>query len=306
MIIRPETPADYPAVARLHMRAFGQRAAEAVLVALLRQRASYTPDLSLVAELDGAIAGHVLFTPCVMPLLGQEVAAVLLAPLAVDPAYQRRGIGGALIEAGHQAARQRGAAVALLLGHPEYYPRFGYQMRAFGTARCAVDVAALPPVEPVTARPLTEADLPALIELWDREEGAVDFSIRPEAELLDWLSPDPRTATTVYERDSVVMGYTRIGRDSLAEPRLFLAANDDAARAVARSIALAAGAPALTLPLHPASASAQALGSATVHTFDPAMAAELIPGALEACLAGLRTGARVPGRPLWFPAFDLV
>ena len=210
MRVRPETAADYAAVARVHVRAFGDRADEAVIVALLRQRASYTPGLSLVAEVDGVIAGHVLFTPGILPLMGQAVPAVLLAPLAVDPAFQRRGIGGALIEAGHEAARQHGAALSLLLGHPEYYPRFGYQVQSYGIARCVVDVAALPATGPLTARKPAAADLPALMRLWEHEEGAVDFSLRPDAALLDWLSPNPLITATVYERGGSVVGFTRI------------------------------------------------------------------------------------------------
>lgn len=304
MRVRPETAADYAAVARVHVRAFGDRADEAVIVALLRQRASYTPGLSLVAEVDGVIAGHVLFTPGILPLMGQAVPAVLLAPLAVDPAFQRRGIGGALIEAGHEAARQHGAALSLLLGHPEYYPRFGYQVQSYGIARCVVDVAALPATGPLTARKPAAADLPALMRLWEHEEGAVDFSLRPDAALLDWLSPNPLITATVYERGGSVVGFTRIHQAAPAEPRLLLAADVSAAQAMAHAIASSAAVQSLTLPLHPASASA-ALGTAAVRTFDPALAAELIPGALGGYLAGVRAGQRPPGRPLWPTAFDL-
>lgn len=306
MIIRSETPADYAAITRLNVRAFGVRADEAVVVSLLRQRASFTPELSLVAEMDGAIVGHALFTPGEMPLMGQRVKAALLAPLAVDPSVQRQGIGGALLRAGHEAARQHGAVIALLLGHPEYYPRFGYRTQAFGMARCKVDVTALPPAEPVTTRKVAESDVPALMTLWDHEEGAVDFSVRPDAELIDWLSPNAQIGATVYERKGVVMGYTRIHQAAPAEPRLFLAGDADAARAIAHAVATAGGGHTLTLPLHPTSASGQVFGGAAVNTFDPAMAAELVSGALDAYLADVQAGARERGRPLWCPAFDLV
>lgn len=83
----------------------------------------------------------------------------------------------------------------MIIRHPEYYPRFGYQTQAFGVARCEVEMAALPP---------------ALMDLWDREEGAVDFSLRPDAELLDWLSPNPQVATTVYIAHGVLSGYSRV------------------------------------------------------------------------------------------------
>src|SRR5687768_7027727 len=107
--IRPETPADYADIGALTARAFG-RAAEATVVALLRQRRAFDPTLSLVAEVDGRIAGHVMFSPYSLRLLGEDVHAVNLAPLAVEPLMQGRGIGGALIEYGHSLARAKGYA----------------------------------------------------------------------------------------------------------------------------------------------------------------------------------------------------
>lgn len=76
MRIRPETPADYAAIAALHVRAFGDRTGEGLVVALHRQRAAFDPELSLVAEKDGRVTGHVLFSPRHLGLLGQEVRAV--------------------------------------------------------------------------------------------------------------------------------------------------------------------------------------------------------------------------------------
>ncbi len=305
MIIRPETAADYAAVARLHVRAFDERMDEAVIVALLRQRAAYTPALALVAEIEGRVAGHALYTPALLRLLGEDVLAVLLAPLAVDPAFQKRGIGGALLEAGHAAARAQGAALAVLLGHPEYYPRFGYQMQAFGSSSLTVNAAALPAADPLAVRKPAEADLPALMALWAREESAVDFALRPEGSLVDWLSPNPQITALVYLRGETVVGCTRVHQAQPAEPRLFLSADDAAARAMARQLARAAGGAALTLPLHPASASAAALGTAAVRTYDPAMALALGPSPFAEYLAAVRAGQRPHGRPLWPTAFDL-
>lgn len=305
MIIRPETPADYPAVARLNVRAFDERMDEAVIVTLLRQRAAYTPALALVAEVDGMVAGHALFTPVSLRLLGEDVPAVLLAPLAVDPALQKRGIGGALMAAGHAAAREHGATLALLLGHPDYYPRFGYQMQAFGSSSLTVDAASLPAAEPLAVRKPAEADLPALLALWAREEGDVDFSLRPEESLVDWLSPNPQITAAVYRRGDSLVGYSRVHQAAPAEPRMFLAADAEAAQAMAHQLAAAAGGVPLHLPLHPDSASAAALGAAVVHTYDPAMALALGPSPFADYLAAVRAGQQRHGRPLWPTAFDL-
>ena len=192
MIIRPETFADYAAVARLHVRAFDARMDEAVIVALLRQRPAYVPAPALVAELDGVVAGHAMFTPVTVRLKGEDIAAVLLAPLAVDPMFQRREIGAALIEAGHDAARKHGASLSFLLGHSTYYPRFRYQTHAFGSSSAAVSLSTLEFDELLVMRKLAESDLPALLALWEREEGAVDFGLKPEASSLVRLAePEP-------------------------------------------------------------------------------------------------------------------
>jgi predicted N-acetyltransferase YhbS len=90
MNVRPQTPRDYAAIATLHARAFGERAAEALIVALLRHRAAFDPELSLIADEGGRVVGHALFSPQAIRLLGETVAVVNLAPIAVDPAYQGR------------------------------------------------------------------------------------------------------------------------------------------------------------------------------------------------------------------------
>ncbi len=83
--------------------------------------------LSLVAELDGQIAGHILFSRMWIDGSGDPVPAVALAPMAVLPGHQRRGIGGQLIRQGLDALRGRSERIVLVLGHPEYYPRFGFR-----------------------------------------------------------------------------------------------------------------------------------------------------------------------------------
>src|SRR5262245_20759927 len=103
--IRSETIPDYAEIAALHARAFGEHPAEALIVALHRQRPTLHPDLSLVADQDGRIVGHALFSQHSVRLLSQDVRAVNLAPLAVDPLAQRQGIGARLIAAGHTTAR---------------------------------------------------------------------------------------------------------------------------------------------------------------------------------------------------------
>ncbi|HEV7129110.1 MAG TPA: N-acetyltransferase, partial [Ktedonobacterales bacterium] len=236
MIIRPERVADYAAIGRLHARAFGDRAHEATIVALLRQRRAFDPELALVAEIGGRVAGHALFSPYSMRLLDQTIAAVILAPLAVDPAEQRRGIGGQLIAEGHRIALAKGHSVSILLGHPSYYPRFGYQTHAFGTARVVVARDASYDSLALDLRGPTDADVPALQALWRHEEGAVDLALAPGPDLLDWLSPNPAVRASVYIYDGEVVGYTRTHNHEPATPRVLLARDGATARAMVATL----------------------------------------------------------------------
>lgn len=142
MLIRQETPADRVAVEALVRAAFATAACsdgqEHALVARLRQSTAFIPELSLVAEQNGELAGYALFTKARV-----GVRTVLaLAPLAVLPAYQKQGIGTALLRAGHRAAQALGYEYVLVLGSEHYYPRFGYRP----AAACGVEVpAGFPP-----------------------------------------------------------------------------------------------------------------------------------------------------------------
>ena len=121
MTIRPELPADAFDIRALLTSAFPTDA-EAKLVEALRASGRLT--ISLVAEEGGRIVGHVAFSPLMID--GKE-GGLGLAPVAVSPEFQRRGIGGRLIEEGIKRARESGTPFVVVLGHPEYYPRFGFQ-----------------------------------------------------------------------------------------------------------------------------------------------------------------------------------
>jgi len=306
LTIRPETVHDYPAIADLHARAFGNRSHEPMVVTLLRHRAAFDPELSLVAEWDGRVVGHVLFSPHTIRLLGHLTAAVNLAPIAVEPGRQGQGIGGALIEEGHRIARARGYAASFLLGHSSYYPRFGYRTRAYG--RSAVTVAAVTltadRLEGQAPRP---EDIDQLGVLWRQTESEVDFSIEPGPHLLDWISPNPAIQALVYRRDGEVVGYTRIHRLKPAEPRIFLARDGEVGQAMAGDIARRAGpdVETLTLPIHPAAASATSFPDVTIAAWEAAMAVPLAGSLLQDYLELVARGQRPPGMVVWPVAFDL-
>ena len=120
--VRRETPEDADHVRRVNELAFG-RPREAALVDAVRGSAD---TLSLVAVLGQQVVGHILFTAVWIERVGRTTAAVGLGPMAVLPEHQRRGIGSELVRAGLDACRRLGHAVVVVLGHPEYYQRFGF------------------------------------------------------------------------------------------------------------------------------------------------------------------------------------
>jgi putative acetyltransferase len=123
IIIRPETRADHEAIQHVNRLAFGQDE-EARLVDALRE-GGYVR-VSLVAERAGRVVGHILFSDLPIITKAGTVPALALAPMAVLPELQRRGIGSALVQKGLEACRQQGHRIVVVLGHTHFYPRFGF------------------------------------------------------------------------------------------------------------------------------------------------------------------------------------
>ena len=121
--IRPETAEDIEAIRKINTAAF-ETEAEAGLVDALRD--SGIPLISLVAKVDQKIVGHILFSPMTLSGKSTIVKIAGLAPMAVMPDYQKRGIGTAIVKKGLKQCISIGYQAAVVLGHPEYYPRFGF------------------------------------------------------------------------------------------------------------------------------------------------------------------------------------
>lgn len=128
MEIRQATQSDFQGISDLAMSAFGISEGPAIvqLIGDLSADVTAQPVLSLVAVANGRIVGHVLFSKVGLKPPGLNISAAILAPLAVHPHFQSRGIGGQLVSEGLRQLSGSGIDLVFVLGHPGYYPRFGF------------------------------------------------------------------------------------------------------------------------------------------------------------------------------------
>lgn len=166
LVIRVETPADIPGVRAVNEAAF-ETAEEAALVDALREGGKLV--LSLVADLDGELVGHVLFTDIVMEPGSAEDRMLGLAPVAVLPECRGRGIGSSLVRRGVEDCRELGYRGIVVLGHPGFYSRFGFVPASRHGITCIYDA----PDEAFMALALGAAPLPRGRALYQPEFNSV-------------------------------------------------------------------------------------------------------------------------------------
>ncbi|MGZ9584488.1 GNAT family N-acetyltransferase [Paenibacillus marinisediminis] len=124
--VRTEQHEDHQAIRDVNIAAFDNRNDEADLVDRIRQSLYYVPMLSIIAEDDGEIVGHLMLSEAEVTEGDQHHKVIALAPIAVMPDRQREGIGKLLIEVGLKRCKELGYSLVLLIGHPTYYPKFGF------------------------------------------------------------------------------------------------------------------------------------------------------------------------------------
>jgi predicted N-acetyltransferase YhbS len=299
--VRSERPGDEDAVDIVNCRGFG-RMSEAHLVRNIRE---YCPTFdrrySVVAWAADEAAGHVLFTPVGIRLMGRTVSALLVGPVVVAPEYRRRGVGGAMLRFGHDLGRRDGFELAFLAGIPSYYPRFGYQA-CYGFGKTTVDQTRLPdPTQDMHPWPVQPADIPWLMERHHAEWDSVDFACvrgssmgewtMPGVEALVWRTSDGRRVAYTLgaggaKLEMLLADDPAMAREALARLRpeeIGLHANGWFARHVLDD----------------------AWGAAEATRSDAAMACELREGALQEYIAALGAGQRLPGRSNWILPFVL-
>lgn len=133
IIIRTETKEDYIQVRDVNILAFDDREDEARLVERIRSSEFFIPNLSIVAELDNEIVGHILLSRA--EVIDHDIVhdVIVLAPIAVKPNHQKQGIGKQLMTEALKRCNEMGCYIVLLIGHPTYYPKFGFKpARQFG------------------------------------------------------------------------------------------------------------------------------------------------------------------------------
>lgn len=215
MIIRSEQNKDYIQIAKLNYIAFSNWKPDRISVhepemtSLARQSIMFDSDLSIVAELNGEIIGHVLLVPSKFIVLGEIITGVLLGPIAVLPEYQKLGIGRKLIEKGHKTAKNKGYEFSLLCGHPSYYPKFGYIQKVFSIGGTEIKTHNKKVSNNLSKRPLRIEDVP-VISRWQKNIRQNDtLSILFDDDIMEYHSYAPTIESLIITKDHIPICFLR-------------------------------------------------------------------------------------------------
>jgi len=256
----------------------------------------FDPSFSITAWQADRLLGHALFSPAKINLMGKTVNALALAPIAVVPEEQKRGIGGQLIRFGHDLGRREGFSLVFLLGHPSYYPKHGYKA-CFGLAKITIDIDKLPrhsqEFHPWPVRP---DDIPWLSECLATEWADVDFSWQWGTNLSEWTMPG--TNALIWRTANGRRAAYTLGAPGGRKQKMILADDPVLAREVLATVRPA------TLEQHPSGWLAKNVlepewGSAEANSSPAAMAYELTGGVLQSYIAAVETNQRLPGFCNW-------
>ncbi|MBI9014953.1 MAG: GNAT family N-acetyltransferase [Clostridiales bacterium] len=216
IIIRSEEVKDYSKIANVNYLAFhnwkpdNPFVRESIMVDVLRQHSGFNPELSLVAEVEGKIVGHVLFLQFDFIVMGEVIQGMILGPVAVKPEFQKLGVGKALIETGHKKAEDLGIQISLCCGHDKYYPKFGYKNAMFSLGGVKVsDKSKDSKGLDYKLRNLEEADESFLKPLWLEWHKDDVLAVCPGGNLSDWVNYNEKCEVKIVEVNENPIGYIR-------------------------------------------------------------------------------------------------
>ncbi len=322
--IRTEEVQDYNRIAEINQLAFYAMlgeitertdVSEKLMVAVLRHGSRFDPELSLVAETENRIIGHALYYPFEMRIEGKPIQAVSLGPISAHPAFQKQGVGIALMEEGHRRAAEKGYAFSFLLGHSSYYPKVGYLMGMFGTCRLSLSLEQIAGnAESVEERLIQPEDIETFTAMWNDWFHDVDLALFPGNSLIDWVThTDEIMSYTITQHDDII-GYLRYEKRNPANVKMFLAKDQHTTEqllALLRDKLKDAQAAHISLPLHPAShrvkecltmpyeAENQAWDAAMIKILDPENAA------IAKYCEEIRQKTRQPGLVIYPPMVEV-
>lgn len=215
IIIRSEKPEDYNKIANLNYNSFNEwrtnsYKSEPLIVSVLRHSQYYDKDLSIVAELDGNIVGHALFSIFPFVLMKEKRTGAFLAPICVDTKLQKQGIGKMLIEEGHKRLQNKGVSVALLCGHEDYYPKFGYENKMFALSGVNISINAENiNTYGVTERSIKNIDLDWVTEHWQNIHKDDRLALYPGDTISQWFNHSLIYRSSMIYEDNILLGYIR-------------------------------------------------------------------------------------------------
>ena len=316
VIIRSERPGDYHSIAVVNAVTFNYSfgMGEVPLISVLRNRITFDPDLSLVAEYRGEVIGHAMFTPQSVRVKGETLQAVILAPIAVHPDFQKLGIGSMLMEEGHHRAAQRGFHFAMLIGHSSYYPRFGYRTRMFGASHIRVQVIDIPASAlPVAERRVERGDIASLCSMWEQMHADSRLALVPGSSITDWISYGSGVRASAMTIDGKLSGYIRYAVNAPQKMMFLLADGYDSAIAILNEMKtrLHPDVRELLLPLHPRARAIRELIALPHECESQAGDACMIKifsdyPAIHTYCNEVESGALTPGSVLWPVEFEVL
>lgn len=232
--IRAERPEDYNEIVNLIYDSFVRwheydYKTETILTAALRHSQYYDPELSIVAEVDHKIIGHAFFSPFEFIVMGELKKGIYLAPLCVAVNMQKQGIGAKLMEAGHEIASKKGYSLALLCGHEDYYPKFGYLNNMFTFAGTKLTLTSENiSTQGIQERPVFSNDLEWVVPKWKEIHKKDRLACYPGDKISQWFNHSPSYRSSVLTRENKILGYIKYKVGSTLEVQEIMPLDENA------------------------------------------------------------------------------